>query len=468
MSLTENKTYGKWIAIARHMACTAALMLLAGCGQDTGSISLITTPPGAEIMVNGAARGTTPSNLSNLAPGQYIIELQLEGFDTAYRKVALLEKQHVNVEVKLEQTKGLLLIDSDPQGVDVRMDGISKGNTPLLMGDLPFGTYRLEFNSPTHLPRTMEAELKDRKPVLVKAELISNTATLVMGSEPEGADVLIDGVIRGTTPCTLDDVVAGTVDVKVARAGYKPFVRSMDLEATRTYEINAGLEALPSTIKVQTRPAGATVSVDGMEVGTTPLTVNVQDGSRTIEVALMGYDTVTTNMTFAPNVMEQLDLSLVKNSGTLVLDTEPASVKVYLNGELFAVTEPKGGADTISLPITLLLKADAEHTIQLVREGFVASTFTIEPELDQIITRHEALRRIFVRDTKITTKSEVIKCRLEYELPNGNMYYERFPGVFDTARAEDIIDVQPIGLDDESNAKARRQLELNRQVAPPE
>jgi len=71
-----------------------------------------------------------------------------------------------------------------------------------------------------------------------------------------------------------------------------------------------------------------------------------------------------------------------------------------------------------------------------------------------------------VRDTMITTRTDVIKCRLEYKLPNGNIYFERFPGVFDTVKAADIVEVQPIGIEDESNREARRQIEMNRQSVP--
>ncbi len=452
-------TFSRWL-------CAAMALLLTACGPGKGSVTITSTPTDATITVNGVSKGTTPATLEELPPGQYVIEVQKEGYDTAYKTVALLDKQKLNIELDLPQTMGLLLVDSVPQGVDVLMDGVSKGKTPLLLTELGFGSYKLDFKSPIHLPLTMQADLVDRKPVRVCAELTSNTATLVLDSKPAGADVLINGVVRGTTPVTLDDVVVGKADVKVAKVGYKPYARQMDLEATGNYEITAELEALPSGLTVDTKPAGAAVTIDGQPVGSSPLTVNVADGSREVKIVLMGYETVKTNMVLKPNVIEPLELDLVKNSGTLVLDTEPADVKVYINGELYATTEPKGGMDSMSKPINILLTAGVDHTIQLVHGGYAATTFTLQTELDQLVTRHEALKRIFVRDTMITTKTEVIKCRLEYKLPNGNMYFERFPGVYDTVKAEDIVDVQSLGLDDESNREARRLLELNKQVSP--
>lgn len=468
MKAAMTQSYKKGMTAICRWTCAALALLLAACGPGTGTVSISSNPDGAEIVVNGVAKGKTPASLEDLPVGKYIIELHKDGYDTVYKSIALLDKQDLELSLELEETKGLLLVDSVPQNVNVLINGVSQGSTPLLLTDFPMGSYKLDFNSPIHLPHTMQAEISDRKPVLVKAELVSNTAKLIMGSEPEGADVLINGVVRGTTPCTLDDVVAGKTDVKVAKVGYKPYSRQMDLEATRSYEIKAELEALPSGLSVATVPDGAGVTVDGQLVGTSPCTVNVEDGSRELEVELRGYETVVTNLVLQPNVIKELELKLVKNSGTLVLDTEPAGVKVFINGELFGITEAKGGIDTISKPVSILLTAGIDHNIQLVCEGYVATTFTLQTELDQLVTRHEALKRIFVRDTMITTKTEVIKCRLEYKLPNGNIYFERFPGVYDTARSEDIVDVQPIGLDDEINNEARLQILRNRQISPVE
>ncbi len=444
----------------------AVVLLLTGCGPGQGSVTIDSEPEGAKIVLNGQSRGVTPATLEALQPGQYVLELSQEGYDVAYKNLALLDKQTLDVEMKLQPTTGLLLVDSVPQGVEVEIDGVSKGKTPLLLSELPLGSYKFDFKSPTHLPLTMEAQLVDRKPVLVRAELTSNTAKLVVDSEPAGADVLVNGVVKGTTPITLEDIVAGSADIKVTKVGYTSYSRRMDVEATRTYQIKAELEALPSSLAVVTDPAGAEVSVDGDLAGTTPFTGNIKDGSHQVEVALMGYDTVTTNLTLQPNESARMDFSLVKNSGVLVLDTEPADVKVFINGELYGVTESQGDMDTMSKPLSILLKAGEEYHVQLVREGYVSSNFTVATELDQLVTRHEALRRIFVRDTMIITKTDVIKCRLEYKLPNGNVYFERFPGVYDTARAADIVEVKPIGIDDESNRDARRLLELNRLAVP--
>ncbi|QBG48011.1 PEGA domain-containing protein [Verrucomicrobia bacterium S94] len=458
----------------RSMVCPLFLLLplvlLSGCEVEIagkGSITINSDPKGAEVFVNGTPQGRSPQALTGLVAGDYVIELRKDGFERSYKSVSLLEGQEMDVTLNMKPITGLLLVDSNPQNADVIIDGVSKGNTPLLLTDLPLGEYRLEFRSPKQLPRTMTAILEDRTPVRVFAELVSNTAQLDVTSSPEGAEVRINGIYAGDTPIRIEEVEAGQADVKVSKRGYKPYQMRMTFEATKPYKIDAELEALPSGLTVMTSPEGARIMIDGRVVGEAPITLeNLKEGPHEVTASLDGYATATKNIYLEPDINDSVEFNMEKNSGTLVIDTEPANVQIYVNGKLLTTSQPKGGSDSLSQPIRITLKSDRTHTIQLVREGFVSRTTAVEVEVDQIVTRHEVLKRIFVYDTKIVTDDEIIKCRMEYRLPNGNIYYERYPGVFDTALAADIRDVQPITLEDESNREARRLIEMNKSAVP--
>lgn len=447
------------------------LSLLAGCDLDIpsgkGSITVKSTPERAEVYLNGASQGTTPVTIAGLQPGDYLIELRKEGFERTFKSVSLLEGQVMEQDLQMKQVTGLMLVESNPQGADVLIDGVSKGYTPLLVTDLPLGSYKLVFRAENQLPRTMAVELKDRAPLQVFAELISNTAQLTVTSEPEGAEVRIDGILVGTAPLTVEEVKAGESDVRVSKRGYRPFTKHMTFEATKPYKFSAVLEALPSGLTIITQPEGAKIVVDNKPVGESPITLsNLADGPHEITASMDGHASKTKTIFLEPDTNDSVEFLMVKNSGTLIIDTEPASVQIYVDGKLLTTTEPKGGSDSLSQPVQITLRSDQDHNIQLVREGFVSLNTSVRTEVDQVVTRHEVLKRIFVYDTQIVTDEEIIKCRMEYRLPNGNIYYERYPGVFDWAKAADIRDVQPISLDDESNREARRLIELNKEAVP--
>lgn len=448
-----------------------ASLLLSGCDFDIqggkGGLSITSTPDRAEVFINGAPQGETPLTVGGLAADDYVVELRKTGYNRTYKSISLLEGQERELDLKLNEATGLLLVESNPAGADVLIEGVSLGYTPLLLTDLPMGEYELEFRATSQLPRTMTAELVNRTPVRVFAELISNTARLTVSSKPEGSEVRIDGNLVGTTPVTIQDIQAGESEVKVSKRGYRPYTQKLNFEATKPYRITATLEALPSGLTVISAPEGAKITIDNQPVGIAPITrSDLKEGMHNITATLNGYASQTKTIQLEPDTNDSVEFNLVKDSGTLVVDTEPAYVEIYVDGRLLTTTQPKGSSDSLSQPVRIMLKAGRDHRVQYVRDGYVASTTKVRTEIDQIVTHHEVLKRIFVLDTQITTDTEIIKCRLEYKLPNGDIYYERFEGIYNTVKAADIRDVKPISLDDESNRAARRLLEQSKQSVP--
>ncbi|NLX25006.1 MAG: PEGA domain-containing protein [Lentisphaerae bacterium] len=461
----------RWI---KYFAVTAALLagglsLLSGCEKNplsgkTSSFSVATTPDGAEVYVDGKAAGITPCTVGSLAEGSYAVEIRKGGYESAYANLFLAKGESKNLKLQMKPITGLLQAVSNPEGAEVLIDGVSRGTTPLLLTDLPLGEYRLEFQiREKFLPRTREVRLIDRSPVKVEVNLDSRMARLKVGSSPAGAEILVNGVLKGTTPMTVEDVVPGNAEVRVEMKGYIPFVREMAFAESTPYEINPVLEALPAGLSVFSSPSGAAVFVDNEDVGVTPLTLSeLQGGVHEVKVTLVGYAEQTKIINLQPSVNESVDFNLVKDSGILMLVTEPAGVDVFVDGRFYAATQSDGDSDVLSMPLQVLLKAGAAHTIQLYKDGFVSSSFNLNTKVDEVVNKRQALKRIFVYDTRIVMQSEIIKCRLEHKLPNGDIYYERYPGIFGTAKAADILEVQTITIDDADNIDARRQMNESR------
>ena len=73
-------------------------------------------------------------------------------------------------------------------------------------------------------------------------------------SDTPGAHVDVDGKDRGATPVTLRDLPAGSHTVRIAQAGRETMVKTIDLRAGGTFEINAQLEVAKVVIVVPTAP----------------------------------------------------------------------------------------------------------------------------------------------------------------------------------------------------------------------
>jgi PEGA domain-containing protein len=145
---------------------------------------------------------------------------------------------------------------------------------------------------------------------------------LVVQSTPSRAAVTIDGKWRGRTPLTLDDLPFGTYVVRVVQPGYRIAREEVRLNAANaSHTFAARLEAEPrpapavpapapppqrtvppptaaagnttdsytGSIYVDSRPRGATVLIDGRNVGQTPLSLpGVPIGSHVVKIEMTG------------------------------------------------------------------------------------------------------------------------------------------------------------------------------------
>jgi hypothetical protein len=128
---------------------------------------------------------------------------------------------------------------------------------------------------------------------------------LLIRSTPAGARVVLDGRDVGETPLTVRNVARGAHTVRVVRDGYVPDQRRVIVSAARpaqslTIALARPAAPGPSTpprpglsvaaLYVASRPAGASVFLDGKLIGTTPLQIGeVAAGDHTVGLELSGY-----------------------------------------------------------------------------------------------------------------------------------------------------------------------------------
>jgi hypothetical protein len=150
---------------------------------------------------------------------------------------------------------------------------------------------------------------------------------IVVSSTPNRASVTLDGVWRGRTPLTLENVPFGRHAIRVVQPGYDIVRDDFTLSAgaashqyaarlERTAAASAAQPAAPpraaprtavppasatpesfsGSLYVDSRPRGATVFVDGRSVGQTPLSVpEVAAGSHVVRLEMPGKRTWSTS-----------------------------------------------------------------------------------------------------------------------------------------------------------------------------
>ncbi|HSY90321.1 MAG TPA: PEGA domain-containing protein [Candidatus Binatus sp.] len=128
------------------------------------------------------------------------------------------------------------------------------------------------------------------------------TGGLSIDSTPQGAQVQVDGVTDPgyVTPFALTNMQPGQHSIRVSKPGYSTDTRTVNVTSANRASTIIHLTQLTATLVVKSDPAGASIYVDGRDVGTrTPAQVSVDKGQHVVLVRMPGYIDETMNAQFA-------------------------------------------------------------------------------------------------------------------------------------------------------------------------
>lgn len=130
-----------------------------------------------------------------------------------------------------------LSVTAVPAGAKVAVDGRSWGEAPVAQ-DLPAGTYTVQVELAGHRTETRQVTLEPEAKVPLKVELVAEAPRagsaqmlVLVGSNPSGADIFVDGRRIDDTPATLR-LGPGTYQVKIVHEGKPPYEESLTIPST--------------------------------------------------------------------------------------------------------------------------------------------------------------------------------------------------------------------------------------------
>jgi hypothetical protein len=241
----------------------------------TGTAVFSSVPDGALISIDGVARGTTPMRVS-LDAGAHSVQITS---GTISRTIPItvepgaVVSQYVELAVGPPFQGGRVEIGSDPAGAEVRIDGVLKGVTPLVVADVPPGQRRITVSGRDGVVnRNVNVTSGATSTVVVSASATSTQAAsggwLTIDS-PIEMEISEGGRLLGTTRTERLMLPVGSHRIDLANAPLE-FVttRTVDIAAGKTLSVSV---ALPNgKLSVNAVP-WADVSIDGQSYGTTPL-----------------------------------------------------------------------------------------------------------------------------------------------------------------------------------------------------
>jgi hypothetical protein len=139
-------------------------------------------------------------------------------------------------------------------------------------------------------PAVERAPIEEAEPA-PRGEDIAALGSISVSSSVDGASVYLDDELVGEAPVTRDDIPAGRHRVRVESAGHEPFETDVRVRAGKRAEVEATLDLLAPSLRVESDVPGATVFLDRNYVGTTPVDIkSVSPGEHELTVSADGFD----------------------------------------------------------------------------------------------------------------------------------------------------------------------------------
>ncbi|MDD1718470.1 MAG: PEGA domain-containing protein [Methanoregulaceae archaeon] len=144
---------------------------------------------------------------------------------------------------------------------------------------------------------------------------IADTGSIIAWSVPGSAIVLVNGEERGLTPCTIAGLAPGVYQVRLSREGYQSWSGNVTVLRGEYTTVVRQLGAASGGLVVDSSPAGANVSVDGIPRGLTPVTVrNLLTGPHTVNLSKIGFVPQTRIVNVSPEVRNYITVTLKPQS----------------------------------------------------------------------------------------------------------------------------------------------------------
>ena len=307
---------------------------------------------GADVKVDGDSIGKTPLTVT-LAPGQHQIIVTANDGRSAEQQIEVKSgSKKLDLKIALPEAGGngesTLAVLSEPGNARVLVDGTVAGTTPF-NGPITPGQHVIAVEADGRLRQERQVTARQGRDVQLSFSLpaMPKDPAISIESDPAGALVTIDNKERGRTPY-VGPLVAGAHQVVLKLEGHRSVATDLQMPKDRDMslrlELPTGSASGNPRLTVSSQPLGATVLIDGKEVGPTPWSDEVKPGERKVAVALEGFKPDERKVPVVAGRDADVSFALARapGPGKLHIETEPIGAAVVID-EAQVGTSPYNG-----------------------------------------------------------------------------------------------------------------------------
>lgn len=446
-----------WIKTLLFPVLTLSLVgFLSGCGQEpavkapTGSpVNIVSTPAGAMIYVNGVKKAPAPGTINLPLNVPVLIAADLPGYRPQMqlcRPEPTSGGQTINFQ--MEPIHGIIVVQTDPKGANVLIDGNPVGPAPVTVFNMTIGEHSVHAELVGHLPQERRISVPpDGTPTAANLTLSSIIGSLSVTCPVPEARLSINGKDAGVTPYQ-GDLAEGIYEITLRKEGYAEINQKATVIRQEKTVLDLPLAELPASISVTSDPEDATLIFKGGVIGSAPHTLtNLAAGNYRIRAEKKGYDPEETTVGVERGREATVHLVLKPNTGEIHVTALPPGVSVYLDGKRVGTLEADPVDPKKAKIFVIRDLAAGVYEVKIAHKDGVPSMVRESVTVSKGQTIRTGNLKIWVPNAWIYTKSnpKPAKVQLEYQTKD-EVVFRPMPGIQRRYSTQEVTKVEPIDI----------------------
>lgn len=305
------------------------------------------------------------------------------------------------------------------------------------------GEHEITVNAPGYYEADTTITVGDAQAQTFQIQLLPLPGYLNLGANTEAASVFIDGEEIGLTPLTNIELAAGEHEVLVTKDRYEPIRQVIEIEG-RQQQQSLNLELLPAwaNVNFSSSPAGATVTINGEDIGLTPLSTEILEGEHEVLIKLAAHKAWTQELIVTARNDQDLPLiELEQADGLVLLQSTPSNAGVTLDGAYqgqtpLELTIPPGQSHELTfflngyeeLRRNIQTRPDEEFAIDVTLDPILSSVSILANPPDAELFINGESRGPANQTIELLAASQLIEIRAEGYVPFSQEFISR-PGL---------------------------------------
>jgi len=282
------------VALVEEMARNVRTFLETGKPPERlGSISITTTPPGADVFLDDVRIGKSPISKSGVPEGSHAVKVSLAGFNSQSGQIEVVANQTATLDFSLSSPGGSISVTTNPPGARIFIDsedvGISNKTVQVAVGE-----HDVTLVKEGYAEISVKINVPPGRTVTLSRNLAVLTGNMEISVNAQGATIFLDDKQVGKSVAgralKLNNIPAGDHKIKVVHPLYEAAEQTVSVAPNQPNPVSINLTGKPGKILITSTPSGASVSIGGEERGNTPISISLDPGAYTAEFSLDGYE----------------------------------------------------------------------------------------------------------------------------------------------------------------------------------